>query len=199
MLSEGIERNVSGMIRQAGNRQQLEAAGLDRAEGDQVDNIIQPPIHLYTYCYLYLSHIASTQHQPTFESMSLSAISRKTASLRLSNDRQHQIHIDPTPAKIQPLPLSSSHLPIPTFTLTRTLAGVQTDLLIQSYEDRVFVMITQLGRMGFLVSLSTFYSSSGMRGIYLPFPYFSSSITLSFTSMCQLNRPKRPSPRSYLS
>jgi hypothetical protein len=101
--------------------------------------------------------------------MSLSAISRKTASLRLSNDRQNQIHIDPTPAKIQPLPLSSSHLPIPTFTLTRTLAGVQTDLLIQSYEDRVFVMITQLGRMGFLVSLSTFHSSSGMRGIYLPF------------------------------
>jgi hypothetical protein len=86
--------------------------------------------------------------------MSLSAISRKTASLSLSNDRQNQIHIDPTPAKIQPLPLSSSDLPIPTFTLTRTLAGVQTDLLIQSYEDRVFVMITQLGRMGFLVRLS---------------------------------------------
>lgn len=93
--------------------------------------------------------------------MSLSAISRKPASLSLFNDRQNQIHIDPTPAKIQPLPLSSSHLPIPTFTLTRTLAGVQTDLLIQSYEDRVFVMITQLGRMGFLVSLSTFYFQLG--------------------------------------
>jgi hypothetical protein len=93
--------------------------------------------------------------------MSLSTISRKTASLSLSNDRQNQIHIDPTPAKIQPLPLSSSHLPIPTFTLTRILAGVQTDLLIQSYEDRVFVMITQLGRMGFLVSLSPFFFQLG--------------------------------------
>lgn len=78
--------------------------------------------------------------------MSLSAISRKTASLSLSAP---QIHTDPTPATITSLP--SSSLPIPTYNLTRTLAGVQTDLLIQNYEDRVFVMITQLGRMGFLV------------------------------------------------
>jgi hypothetical protein len=87
--------------------------------------------------------------------MSLEAISRKAASMSLDNARQ--IHIDPTPAKIQTLSsnttTTSSQLPIPTYTLIRTLGGMKTDLLIQNYEDRVFVMITQLGRMGFIASL----------------------------------------------
>ena len=89
--------------------------------------------------------------------MSLETISRKAATMSLN---ARQLHTDPTPATITPLSDSSS-FPIPTYTLTRTLDGVQTDLLIQSYEDRVFVMITQVGKMGFLVSVHRCPASFG--------------------------------------
>lgn len=42
--------------------------------------------------------------------------------------------------------------PIPTAQLARTIQGQHTELLIQVFRDRIFVVITQLGRIGALVS-----------------------------------------------
>jgi hypothetical protein len=55
----------------------------------------------------------------------------------------------------QPLPSDSPRaLPIPTFILAREIDGLHTDLLIQTFDDRVFVSVTQLnGRLGCLVSV----------------------------------------------
>lgn len=43
-------------------------------------------------------------------------------------------------------------LPIPTFTLSRTINGVNTDLVVQTYTDKVVVMVTRVGRVGPWVS-----------------------------------------------
>lgn len=42
--------------------------------------------------------------------------------------------------------------PIPTAQLARVIQGVHTELLVQVFGDRIFVVITQLGRIGALVS-----------------------------------------------
>lgn len=43
--------------------------------------------------------------------------------------------------------------PIPTAQLARTIRGQHTELLLQVYGDRIFLLLTQLGRIGALVSL----------------------------------------------
>ncbi len=59
-------------------------------------------------------------------------------------------HLAPQPT---PVALPSS-LPIPTFTLSRSLNGYKTDLCIQSFDDRIFVVISQMnGKVGCLVGI----------------------------------------------
>lgn len=38
-------------------------------------------------------------------------------------------------------------------TIARTLDGVQTDVLVQTFADRTIVLVTQLGKVGSLVSI----------------------------------------------
>lgn len=42
--------------------------------------------------------------------------------------------------------------PIDTFQLRRNIAGVDTELLVQTFDDRILVLITQNGKVGPLVS-----------------------------------------------
>lgn len=44
--------------------------------------------------------------------------------------------------------------PINSFQLRRNVAGVDTELLIQSFDDRILVLITQNGKVGPLVSVA---------------------------------------------
>lgn len=49
--------------------------------------------------------------------------------------------------------LGSGVLPIPTFVIHRDLNGLQTELSIQVYDDRIMVLLSQLGnKVGCLVS-----------------------------------------------
>lgn len=41
---------------------------------------------------------------------------------------------------------------LPNATLVKELEGVQTDVLLQAYADRILVLVTQLGKVGSLVS-----------------------------------------------
>ncbi|EKC99234.1 hypothetical protein A1Q2_06434 [Trichosporon asahii var. asahii CBS 8904] len=43
--------------------------------------------------------------------------------------------------------------PIDTFQLRRNIAGVDTELLVQTFDDRILVLITQNGKVGPLASL----------------------------------------------
>jgi hypothetical protein len=42
--------------------------------------------------------------------------------------------------------------PIPTFSLRSAIGGRDTELLVQTFDDRVFVVVTQNGKVGCLVS-----------------------------------------------
>ena len=42
--------------------------------------------------------------------------------------------------------------PIPTFQLRRAIGGIETEVLVQTYGDRVLVVVTQNGKMGVVVS-----------------------------------------------
>ncbi|WVW86204.1 hypothetical protein I302_108246 [Kwoniella bestiolae CBS 10118] len=57
-----------------------------------------------------------------------------------------------------PLPSTSSSLPnpppIPSFQLRETICDVPTELLIQTFDDRVLVIITQNGKVGCLTQAS---------------------------------------------
>ena len=41
--------------------------------------------------------------------------------------------------------------PIPSFQLRELICGVETELLIQTFDDRIVVIVTQNGRMGCMV------------------------------------------------
>jgi hypothetical protein len=71
--------------------------------------------------------------------------------------------------------------PIDTFQLRREVCGTPTELLIQTFDDRVFVVITQSGKVGCLVRLSlTSYSSANScvqtSAFLFPCPLRSSSL-----------------------
>jgi hypothetical protein len=64
------------------------------------------------------------------------------------------------PSSSKPLPQQSSRpSPIQTFHLTRPIAGISTDLIIQSFDDRILVIITQNQKIGILVSPISLESS----------------------------------------
>ena len=42
--------------------------------------------------------------------------------------------------------------PIPTFQLRRAIGEIETEVLVQTYGDRVLVVVTQNGKMGVVVS-----------------------------------------------
>jgi len=44
----------------------------------------------------------------------------------------------------------------PSSQLTRSLDGIETELLVQSFSDRVLVLITQVGKVGNLVCYVVF-------------------------------------------
>lgn len=52
----------------------------------------------------------------------------------------------PGPSSVAPAP------PVPSFRVRREVAGVETELLIQTFVDRVFVSVSQNGKVGCLVS-----------------------------------------------
>ena len=45
-----------------------------------------------------------------------------------------------------------SNLPVMAVQLTQEIEGIQTELLIQRYVDRLMVIVTQLGKVGMLVT-----------------------------------------------
>lgn len=51
-----------------------------------------------------------------------------------------------------PLPRAEPQSPIPSFQLRREVAGIETELLIQTFDDRILVLVTQNGKVGPLVS-----------------------------------------------
>jgi proteasome assembly chaperone 3 len=58
----------------------------------------------------------------------------------------------PTASKPLPQSLNQRPSPIHTYHLTRPIAGTSTDLLIQSFDDRILVIITQNQKIGILAS-----------------------------------------------
>lgn len=50
--------------------------------------------------------------------------------------------------------------PIPTAQRARVIGGQHTEVLVQAYADRVFVLVTQLGRIGCLVRSHAVHSPS---------------------------------------
>lgn len=51
-------------------------------------------------------------------------------------------------------PLHIAKTMLQSSTIARTLDGVQTDVLIQTFADRIIVLVTQLGKVGSLVSIA---------------------------------------------
>jgi hypothetical protein len=60
-----------------------------------------------------------------------------------------------TPGVPPPGLAGPSQSPVATAQTARTILGQHTEVLVQSYADRVFVLITQLGRIGSLVRTSS--------------------------------------------
>jgi hypothetical protein len=44
------------------------------------------------------------------------------------------------------------HSPIPSYQLKRDVGGVATDIIIQTFDDRILVLVTQSGKIGCLVN-----------------------------------------------
>jgi len=49
---------------------------------------------------------------------------------------------------------------VPTAQRVRLINSIQTELLVQSFKDRILVILTQLGRIGCLVRIRPFHSLS---------------------------------------
>lgn len=62
---------------------------------------------------------------------------------------------EPTPSTSTP---SESQSPIQTRHATKLLNNIPTEILVQAYSDRIFILITQLGRIGSLVRSHLFTS-----------------------------------------
>lgn len=58
------------------------------------------------------------------------------------------------PSSSTPIPLHITKTMLQSSTIARTLDGVQTDVLIQTFADRIIVLVTQLGKVGSLVSIA---------------------------------------------
>jgi hypothetical protein len=50
--------------------------------------------------------------------------------------------------------------------LTRTLEGIQTDVVFQAFTDQILVLITQLGKVGTLVRLVLFQTAPKHQLVY---------------------------------
>lgn len=53
---------------------------------------------------------------------------------------------------------------LPSANIARELDGAQTEVLLQAFADRILVLITQVGKVGTLVSLVTFHSQTQSQG-----------------------------------
>lgn len=53
--------------------------------------------------------------------------------------------------EVPPPRAAEAQNPIQTFQLRRTVAGVETELLVQTFDDRILVLVTQNGKVGPLV------------------------------------------------
>jgi hypothetical protein len=59
---------------------------------------------------------------------------------------------EPPLPKVVPVEGVTPVSPIPTFTLRRGVAGEETELVVQTFDDRILVVVTQNGKVGCLVS-----------------------------------------------
>ena len=58
--------------------------------------------------------------------------------------------------------------PIPSFQLRRAVEGIETELLIQSFDDRILVVLTQNGKVGCLVRFISLFRVSCLFRIITP-------------------------------
>lgn len=77
-----------------------------------------------------------------------SAVVTHTSAMSLLEE---SFEVDTPPA---PLP-ASPPAPIQTYSLAKEVGGIETELVIQTFDDRIFVVVTQSGKVGCLVSLRT--------------------------------------------
>ncbi|KAN0061534.1 hypothetical protein ACQY0O_006381 [Thecaphora frezii] len=79
-----------------------------------------------------------------------------------------------SPSKVTVAPIPASHLPVlPSKQATLTTPdGYTTDILTQAFQDRVFVLITQVGKIGCLIQAQTstplFQSSASLSDDFSP-------------------------------
>ncbi|GAA5971798.1 hypothetical protein JCM11641_001517 [Rhodosporidiobolus odoratus] len=60
----------------------------------------------------------------------------------------------PPPAEAPPPPPPQLPSAIPTAQRARLINGVHTDVMLQNFADRIFVVVTQLGRIGCMIQIS---------------------------------------------
>jgi hypothetical protein len=62
--------------------------------------------------------------------------------------------------EVNPPSSSKSHYetpsPIPSFQLRETICGIATELLVQTFDDRIMVIVTQNDKIGYLVSFECY-------------------------------------------
>ena len=61
---------------------------------------------------------------------------------------------DHDPATAPPVPDQHPQCPIPSYQLRETIGDITTELLVQTFDDRIMVIITQNGKVGCLVSVA---------------------------------------------
>jgi hypothetical protein len=84
-------------------------------------------------------------------SLSLSQLDQMTSLVDYSNLEQQRKAVTTTDSPIEG---------VPTAQRVRLINSIQTELLVQSFKDRILVILTQLGRIGCLVRIRTFHSLS---------------------------------------